>query len=106
MTHLVEILLHRGQRRGGELAQSYAVEAHHRQVVGDPDPALVAGVVQAEGACEGNPALRVGTQIRVRGGDPRFDNDYYLTACTHRFDARVGYETDFRAEGAYLGAPA
>lgn len=62
--------------------------------------------VQAEGACEGNPALRVGTRISIRGGDPRFDNDYYLTACTHRFDVRVGYETDFRAESAYLGAPA
>jgi phage protein D len=62
--------------------------------------------VLAEGACEGNPALRVGTQISVRDGDPRFNNDYYLTACTHRFDVRVGYETDFRAEGAYFGAPA
>ncbi len=62
--------------------------------------------VQARGACEGNPALRVGTLVRIQGGDPRFDNSYYVTACTHRFDPVVGYETDFGAEGAYLGAPA
>jgi uncharacterized protein len=62
--------------------------------------------VQVDGSCEGNPALRVGTHITLQGGDPRFANGYYVTACTHRFDARVGYETDFRAEGAFFGNPA
>lgn len=61
--------------------------------------------VQAEGVCEGNPALRVGTHLRLSGVAPHFANTYYVTACTHRFDMRSGYETRFRAECAYLGAP-
>jgi phage protein D len=61
--------------------------------------------VQVEGACEGNPALRVGTHLRLQGAGPRWSNTYYVTACTHRYDMRAGYETQFRAEGAYLGNP-
>ena len=61
--------------------------------------------VLAEGACEGNPALRVGTHLRILGAGPRWSNTYYVTGCTHRYDMRAGYETQFRAEGAYLGSP-
>lgn len=59
--------------------------------------------VRVEGVCEGNPALRVGTELALSGAGPRFDNSFTVTACTHRFDARRGYETAFVAEGAYLG---
>lgn len=61
--------------------------------------------VHVEGVCEGNPALRVGTELSLRGVGPRFTNRYAVTACTHRFDVRRGYETAFVAEGAYLGQP-
>lgn len=62
--------------------------------------------VRVEGVCEGNPALRVGTELALRGAGPRFDNSFAVTACTHRYDMRRGYETAFVAEGAYLGQPA
>ncbi|MGK3998397.1 phage late control D family protein [Sorangium sp. So ce1024] len=58
-----------------------------------------------EGTAEGNPALRVGTHVRVRGISPRFDNTYYVVKACHRFDQARGYETDFEAECAYLGDP-
>lgn len=64
------------------------------------------GFVRVEGACEGNPALRVGTQLRISEASPRFDNLYYTTACTHRYDMARGYETEFSAECAYWGSPA
>jgi phage protein D len=59
--------------------------------------------VRVEGICEGNPALRVGSHLRLIDVSPRFDNRYYVTACIHRYDQRRGYETEFRAESAYLG---
>lgn len=55
---------------------------------------------------EGNPALRVGTHVNVKGLGARFSNTYYVVATTHRYDQEHGYETDFIAECAYLGGGA
>lgn len=56
-----------------------------------------------EGVAEGNPALRVGTQVSVTGLGDRFDNSYYVVQACHRYDLQRGYETEFRAECAYWG---
>jgi len=61
--------------------------------------------VRVEGECEGNPALRVGSHVKLVDVSPRFDNTYYVTACTHRYDQKRGYSTEFRAESAYFGNP-
>src|SRR2546422_4008801 len=61
--------------------------------------------VRVEATAEGNPALRVGTHVTVRGLGSRFDNTYYVVRACHRYDVRRGYETDFEAECAYLGTP-
>ena len=58
----------------------------------------------ARGVAEGNPALRVGSYLTLTGLGPRFSNTYYATATVHRFDTEKGYETEFTAECAYLGA--
>lgn len=60
-------------------------------------------LVRVEGTAEGNPALRVGTHVRVTGTRSRFDNTYYVLRAMHRYDPLHGYETDFEAESAYLG---
>lgn len=62
--------------------------------------------VQVQACCEGNPALRVGTHVTLADVSPRFDNVYYVTACTHRYDMQRGFETELCAESAYLGQPA
>ena len=59
--------------------------------------------VLAEGTADGNPAIRVGTHLTLRGLSGRFDNAYYVTKACHRFDLQAGYTTDFEAECAYLG---
>jgi uncharacterized protein len=59
----------------------------------------------AHGVTEGNPNLRVGSWLTLTGLG-RFSNDYYTTAAVHRFDTDKGYETEFTAESAYLGAAA
>lgn len=56
-----------------------------------------------EGTAEGNPALRVGTHLTLRGLGDRFDNTYAVTRACHRFDLKRGYETDFEAECAFWG---
>lgn len=61
--------------------------------------------VRLHGTAEGNPQLRVGSHVRVRGASRRFDNTYYVVFACHRFDLDRGYETDFEAECAYLGTP-
>lgn len=59
--------------------------------------------VVARGFAEGNPNLRVGTTLTLKGLGPRFSNGFYTTATVHRFDITRGYETEFTAECAYLG---
>jgi len=59
--------------------------------------------VRVEGVCEGNPSLPVGSHVKLADVSPRFDNTYYVTACTHRYDMKRGFETEFCAESAYLG---
>jgi Bacteriophage probable baseplate hub protein len=59
--------------------------------------------VRAEGTAEGNPQLRVGTNLTLTGISPQFDNTYYVVRACHVYDQRQGYRTEFSAECAYLG---
>jgi phage protein D len=61
--------------------------------------------VCVEGTAEGNPALRVGSHVTLRGLGSRYDNTYYVVRACHRYDLSRGYETDFEAECAFLGGP-
>jgi phage protein D len=56
-----------------------------------------------EGKTEGNPSLRVGSHVTLRGLGPRFENTYYVTRACHRYDDRSGYKTEFEAQGSYFG---
>ena len=59
--------------------------------------------VRAEGTAEGNAKLRVGSNVKLVGISPQFDNLYYVVRARHLFDMRQGYRTEFWAECAYLG---
>ena len=59
--------------------------------------------VRVDATAEGNPALRVGTNVTLKGTGRRFDNTYYVILARHRYDEGRGYETDFSAESAYWG---
>jgi phage protein D len=61
--------------------------------------------VVVEGTAEGNPALRVGTHLKLTGLGPRFSNTYYVVRARHRWDLAQGYATDFEGECAFLGVP-
>lgn len=59
--------------------------------------------VCAHGRAEGNPGLRVGSNVRLSGVSARFENTYYVVAACHRFDVETGYQTQFKAESHSLG---
>lgn len=59
--------------------------------------------VCAHGRAEGNPGLRVGSNVRLTGVSARFENTYYVVAACHRFDVENGYQTQFKAESHSLG---
>jgi phage protein D len=59
--------------------------------------------VLVEGTAEGNPALRVGTQVKLTGLGGRFSNTYYVVQACHKFDSDNGYQTDFEAQCPFLG---
>jgi phage protein D len=112
---------HRGPgsgRRGAELLPDALSERSHQvghlAVATDTEATAIADTafdqrqrrfVTVEGTSEGNPALRVGTHVTLKGLGPRFSNTYYVTRCHHRFDLTRGYETDFTGECAFLGRP-
>ena len=105
--------------KGGELmSRAFADRPHHTgQLVtfnqSEVD-ALAATVrngrarrfLRARGVATGNPALRVGTHLRLRGLGAWFSNTFYVVKVRHLFDLREGYRTEFEAECAYLGRAA
>jgi phage protein D len=60
--------------------------------------------VVVDGTAEGNPALRVGTQLKLTGLGGRFSNTYYVVRARHKFDLSNGYKTEFEAQCPFLGS--
>lgn len=60
--------------------------------------------VTGTGTCEGNPAVRVGARVSLRGVGTIFNGDYRVVRTCHRWDLVRGYETDFEVERVGLGA--
>ena len=96
-----------------EALESRAEHIGHVAVASDAEAQAVAQAafdlrarrfVRAEGTAEGNPRLRVGTNVTLTGMSQQFDNTYYIVRACHLYDLQQGYRTDFSAECAYLGS--
>jgi phage protein D len=69
---------------------------------------LSLGYMEGEGHCKGNPDLKAGIIVKIKGTDKRFDGKYYVMGATHRYSHKSGgaggYRTIIRvrrnAEGA------
>ena len=91
-------------KRSEHIAQLHPLNTGEAQSIADAEfTQRSERFVVAHGIAEGNPDLRVGTQLTLTGLGDRFNNTYYVTSTVHRFDTMGGYETDFTAECAYLG---
>jgi len=54
--------------------------------------------VQAEGLCTGDPRIKAGWKITIRGVGQRFSGPYFVTSATHLYHGG-GYETRFEISG-------
>ncbi|WP_421734268.1 VgrG-related protein [Cellulomonas sp.] len=61
---------------------------------------IAAGFAELEGAAHGNPAMRAGEPVTLRGMGSPFDGRYTLSAVRHEFTADTGYVTSFTVAGA------
>ena len=77
------------------LADAYA-QAHFDRRARD----FVSGEIR----CVGDPRLRGGRQVELRGVSPRLAGRYRVVQCVHRFDAADGFRTHLRVARADLGA--
>lgn len=104
-----------GQNSSSWLSQLNILRSHHIGHLGINDQAEAQDIADAafddrarrfvtfEGTAEGNPNIRVGTQVVIDGLGQRFNNTYYVFHAVHRYDPQVGYQTDFIGRCAYLG---
>jgi phage protein D len=91
--------------RSEQLARMVNLNGQEAQALVDSEfTQRVRTFVVAHGISEGNPNLRVGTNLTLGGLGGRFSNTYYVTSTVHHFDTKGGYRTRFSAECAYLGA--
>lgn len=51
------------------------------------------------------PHLRCGVLLDLTSAGPRFSQRFVVSKVEHRFDAALGFRTDFEAFGAYFGHP-
>lgn len=105
----------RGRKGADALAEAVGARAEHVReiaVMNEAEGQALADTVYdrrarrfvvVDATAQGNPAIRVGTHVTLRGMGPRFDNTYYVVRATHRYDTVSGYLTHFEAECAFLG---
>jgi phage protein D len=59
--------------------------------------------VEAEGRCEGNPDILPGRKVKIDGVGARFNGRYYVTAVTHTYSTKEGFQTTFVARSRRAG---
>jgi len=98
-------------KTGGDMAKSAfgaaeAVITDQPVFLADEATALATGVsndmnresVQAEGTCWGDPRVKAGWTVTIKGIGQRFSGKYFVTSATHVYNLS-GYETTFSISG-------
>jgi phage protein D/phage baseplate assembly protein gpV len=58
---------------------------------------VTSNFIEATGDCPGDPKLRVGASITIKGVGKRFSGTYYLTAVRHAISKKDGHQVSFTA---------
>jgi len=96
-----------GQKTGGKISEEIAGETK-RILCGEDAPTkdeaeslaraalnrAVTAFITGEGRCIGNPQIKAGCVVELKGLGDRFSGLYYVASCTHRIGSR-GYHTFF-----------
>ncbi|MCB9079968.1 MAG: VgrG-related protein [Anaerolineaceae bacterium] len=101
------------QQTGGNTAKSVfdsaeAVVVNRPIFTVDEAQALATGLsqdinrefIQAEGQCNGDPRLKAGWHVTLKGIGQRFSGKYFVTSATHIYSPR-GYDTTFTISGRH-----
>jgi len=64
---------------------------------------VTSAIVRADGVAHGNPAIRAGSQVKIKGFGERLSGTYDITSTTHSIVPGVGYETSFSVRGRRRG---
>lgn len=59
---------------------------------------LLKEFINGEGSCLGNPQIRAGSTIEIKGIGDRFSGVYYVVSSTHTINREEGYMTKFRVK--------
>lgn len=99
-----------GQDSGVKLSQKIVASpiAYVNQLVKDVSEAeaiakaqyntIIKEFIQGEGICYGNPAIRAGKTIELKGFGERFSGKYYVIAVSHLITEEEGYLTKFKVK--------
>ncbi|MCO5171802.1 MAG: hypothetical protein M9894_36330 [Planctomycetes bacterium] len=68
--------------------------------------AAAARYCEADGVCQGDPALYPGGIVEIAGTGDRFDGKYFINTTLHHFEPSTGYSTHFGMNRSTEGAPA
>ena len=55
--------------------------------------------LQAEGTCDGNPAVSPGTKVKIENVSDKYSGSYIITRAIHRYEKEEGYITRFEISG-------
>jgi phage protein D len=61
--------------------------------------------IVGKGTAEGDPGLRVGRRVEVKGTGPLFSGKYVIVETRHTFTSRAGYRTELTVERPAMGKP-
>lgn len=79
------------------VSQPVASKAEADQIALGQFKDMAIAYITAEGACAGNPTLRIAKVIEVTGVGKRFSGLYYVTSTEHKYSEGQGYNTSFTA---------
>ena len=96
-----------GDARYGISAHNVGTQAEAQQLAQAVLDEVAGEFIQLDGTCVGDPQVRAGQQVQIRGVGTRYDGRYYVTSTRHTLTPNEGYLTAFTVSGrqpATLGA--
>ncbi len=84
-----------GYQTTGRLVRPVFNKAQAKQVAQGQFDDMALSYIIGEGLCTGDPELRAGSCIKIKGVGQQYNGDYYVTEATHTYSSKRGYRTAF-----------
>lgn len=84
-----------GKGSDTQVTQTIANKAEADQMAIGQFQDMAIAYITGDGTCKGNPQVRAGKVIEIKGVGKRFSGLYYLSSTEHRYSVEQGYQTSF-----------